>query len=275
MALVAMKAGDDGQEPLSTYPPGSPEHTVDEPEQDPQATTLREEQERRDRLKGDAELFDLIRADGFAGRRWNQVQTEMAHYGIGVLRSWAAQGFLAAKLAQHSQLRLTVGEMQMFERDPDFREGLFDAAVTEALADFRVRGLQGTGWDAARGAAITTYFTRSCLFKLGNELRRQRRSDSRYRREIDAALQEAAASPDNDVWADEPYRMVIDSEIVSAHLDELSAEDRKIVVGKAFRYSVAEIAELHEIPERVVRRRWTWLVKNVDWIRRLGDRGEL
>ncbi|MBF6548842.1 ECF-type sigma factor [Nocardia brasiliensis] len=228
----------------------------------------------RQRRAGDVELFETLLADEFCGAGWDLVKREFARYAIGVLSAWVGSGCIVERLhGAVAQFSLSGAELKRLRTDPDFRGGVIDIAVAEALQQFKTRSLAGEGWRVEGGASLTTYFVGRCLIDMVNELNKHRRRDTRDRRCEVAAVEDEAAKPDEDRWqVEDPCRTALDRAVLRQYLNGLDQLDRALVWSKASNLTNNEIAEIFGVKARWVERRWSWLMDNVDWIGRLGGR---
>lgn len=94
-------------------------------------------------------LFSALQAKGFSGPQWDRFACELARYAIGVLVAWMGSGHLFTMM-RRNRIRFVPYEEEvlLLATDPDFRDGIADVAVTEALYSFRNRAREGDGWRA-------------------------------------------------------------------------------------------------------------------------------
>ncbi|MCI3928150.1 hypothetical protein [Streptomyces sp. AN091965] len=142
-------------------------------------------QENIDRRAADQQMVLLLAQDGFAGRRYERFEEELARYGISVLRAWMHSGFLFQLLAAHGfDLHPDEREIEELARDSEVREELATMTVARALPRFRRRALVEGGWSHEGGASIATYFMGACAYEFPNEYRRHRSHQERWRRAV-------------------------------------------------------------------------------------------
>ncbi|MFC3960576.1 hypothetical protein [Nocardia jiangsuensis] len=216
---------------------------------------------------GDGALFELLRAENFAGPAWDRFATEVCRYGIAVLGAWLATGEIGRRAAA-AGVPLTLGaeERARFLRDREFRAEFVDVAVAEALFAFRAESRAGTGWRSDRGASLTTWFAAKCAIAFVNEFKKYRRAEVRHHLTLSAVRRETEQAAD-------PARLVTDRAVLREHLLRLPQRDRNIVWGKACGHTHAEVAELFGEPSaRAVERRWAVLRAREPWIGRLLER---
>lgn len=227
-----------------------------------------------ERSAGDARLFAALQSVGFAGAVWEKFAVKLVKYGIGVLQAWMASGHFF-EVIRYKGIPFTPStrESDRLVYDARFRDALVQMAVVTALDTFRRRCVEGTGWRAEGGAALTTYFVVGCLHATTNELRKLRRADERARKSHEAAVREEHGRPSQDHHVADPSQQAIDNLILHEYLAQLPQRDRNIVWGKACGYSNREIAEFFgERSARAVEQRWSTLTKNVEWIGRLAGK---
>lgn len=135
-----------------------------------------------ERRLADRELRDQLAADKFTGPRYERFETELARYGISVLRGWMHSGFIFKVTAGRGfALHPTEEELEELYRDSDAREELANMTVARALPRFREHALIDGGWRHDGGASIATYFVGSCVYVFPNEFRSRRRDRERWR----------------------------------------------------------------------------------------------
>ncbi|WP_157762245.1 hypothetical protein [Nocardia yamanashiensis] len=227
------------------------------------------------RLEADAELIAALQAVEFAGPVWETFACELARYALGVLTAWMSTGHIFA-VVRSKRIPCTpgVGELERFISDTDFRDEVADAAVSEALRSFRAKCLAGDGWSREGGASVASFFIGGCVIAFVNELNRHRRAQNREAKAVAAVMRHEAGLPTEDRWAPhDPSRQVIDLDVLREYMYRLSPRDRNIVWGKASGLTSKQIAQVYgERSARGVDRRWSALMAQHDWIRRLGDR---
>jgi len=125
--------------------------------------------ERVDRLAGDRDLEAELRHVGFDGPKYLAFATEIARYGVAVIRGWIYRGQIFDEVARKSFGALPPephpGAMA---EDAD---GLADETVVRALHAFRVKVLMAGKWDPAKGASLRTFFVGQCLLQFSNVYR--------------------------------------------------------------------------------------------------------
>lgn len=117
--------------------------------------------ERLDRLAGDAVLVAAMRERGFAGPEYDYVQDEFIRYGVAVLAGWMRRGSIAGMCAQ-KRLRGVPPEVER-QFDYDTALELAGESVARAVDPFREKVLLAGKWDPSRGAALKTFFIGQCL----------------------------------------------------------------------------------------------------------------
>lgn len=91
-------------------------------------------------------LYHAARADGFKGRRWNELVIVLAEYGLGWLEWSLITGKVYGDLrAMNRGVSATDVEKALLRTDPVLRQDLADAVVTAGLKQFRNAGLKGDG----------------------------------------------------------------------------------------------------------------------------------
>jgi hypothetical protein len=106
----------------------------------------RRQQESLQRRLADQKLLQVLAADGFAGPRYNRFVSELAAYGISVLRGWMHSGYVFKLAAARGRdLHPTEWELERLVRDSDVREELANMTVALALPRFRENALIAAG----------------------------------------------------------------------------------------------------------------------------------
>lgn len=233
----------------------------------------------RPELAADRELFATLRAVGFTGPEWDLFAVELVRYAVDVLNGWLKNSMLGSVLAKRaSAFAPSPEETEHLAVATDFRDGVVDAAVGEALEKFRRKAQANKGWRPDGGASIRTWFITACLFEVINQLKAARRENDRNCRAVSLnelfpngydGAQRLELNPGHD---GDPAPRIADSDLLRRYLATLSERDRSIVWGKASSLRYREIADqCGEADSRSVERRWQWLKKNYDWIRRLDE----
>lgn len=119
--------------------------------------------ERLDRLTGDAELVAALRQRGFAGPDYDYVQDEFIRYGVAVLAGWMRRGSIASMCAEKRLRGVPVEVERQFEYDTALE--LAGESVARAVDPFREKVLLPGKWDPRRGAALKTFFVGQCLIQ--------------------------------------------------------------------------------------------------------------
>ena len=127
--------------------------------------------ENLDRLLGDRQLIDTIRADNFEGLAYDYAATELAKYAIAVLTAWIVNGTIYAKCAEKAR------PVQRSRGGPPSHrqaESLAGEVVAVALTRFVEKTLVPDNWDPSRGASLATYFVGQCILSFPNVYRQSR-----------------------------------------------------------------------------------------------------
>ena len=179
-------ARDAGHHPAAAGQPAAPlqpaEGTlldwIDEPEHLARAEHL-------DRLAADLDLVNTLALRRFEGPAWETFETELARYGLGVIRSWIRRGVIFQRCREKGY-----GGLPDYGRPIDNVNGdvdeLADLTVAIALDRFRSDVLLKGTWDHRRGATLRTYFIGQCLIRFPNVYRQWFTRQERWRPEIPA-----------------------------------------------------------------------------------------
>lgn len=202
---------------------------------------LAERTEQQRQLVVDQEIYDELALSDFAGPGYELFTKQIASYGLGVMRAWIATGRIFPLCAAEG-IRLPDELGGCTEEDVS---GLANATVTQALIDFREKGLRGGGWRPEGGRSLRTYFVTGCVYAFPNAYRSWRREQARWRRTVHATLAPEDLNAICDLAA--PIDIATD---VATRLDGaafyagLSRRQREMVFLDAHGYSHAEIAHL-------------------------------
>lgn len=133
------------------------------------------EEERINRLAGDAELVAELRRAGFRGREWDFLAGVLARYGIAVIGGWMRRGVIGEKLAEKRVQAPTLPQHAL--NDSLIRDEIAVMTVGDALRVFQTDILPNNKWQPNRGAALTSYFIGQCLFRYGNAVQQWQRDN--------------------------------------------------------------------------------------------------
>jgi DNA-directed RNA polymerase specialized sigma24 family protein len=198
--------------------------------------------DRLDRMLGDADLLLDLQLNAYAPKVWNPVAEEFARYGLGVFRKWIRQGFvfgIVTKATGFGFRNLPDGRIT----DPVEVEDLASMTVVYALDDFLEKVLKQNKWDPTRGASLKTYFIGQCKWQFPNVYKEWSRLQRRTPAEasLDSLVEKNALAPAHDNVAATFDRDTEIREVLSA-VD--SAQAQSALVYQAEGYSHAEIAEM-------------------------------
>lgn len=258
--MDSVPADDDGdlQPPWATALPDGPGDLTEAEIASSLPADRREEMEElADRVRrraADAEMLAQLKAEGFAGPRWELFVNELARYGLAVIEVWLQTGYLFAKTReQHRPLNPSSHELEQLRKDPDERAGLADVVVARALRSFRDKSLSGLGWSADGGAGITTYFIGGCIIAFNNAFRSWRTSEANWEsahRVVDAELLSAVENDIEDhlrVHAFEaPENSAVVGDELRRALREITDRERLVIQLYAQGLPSRRIAELAE-----------------------------
>ncbi|MUL69608.1 MULTISPECIES: sigma factor-like helix-turn-helix DNA-binding protein [unclassified Mycolicibacterium] len=208
----------------------------------------------------DRQLFELVRADGFCGRRWRRLSDDLVRYGWAVLDAWLRTGYIFAKVESIGRpLKHDGSETLELAVDRDLREELCAETVARALSNFRAAAVAGVGWNPDGGASLTTFFVGACVQAFNNEFRRWSRHERKWghNRAVDPqellkrgdALAEVQRGPH---MFPEPARMAADGDHFDRVFAELTDVERAIVQLTDDGFSQDEIGEALDMTPRAV-----------------------
>lgn len=130
-----------------------------------------EEADRVDRLLADAELVTTLQLHRFDGPKWERFATELARYGIAVLRSWMRSGLIFTRLKTRG---VGVPALPPSNWTNEEIDDIANLTVAVALGKFRETVLIPGRWDPNRGASLRTFFVGQCLIRWPNVYREWR-----------------------------------------------------------------------------------------------------
>ncbi|MCB5182829.1 hypothetical protein [Streptomyces antimicrobicus] len=116
-----------------------------------------EDAERRAaRLLADARIVEVLRADGFAGPRYDRFVERLTGYGWATMVKWCASGEIFRRALAAG--RPVPRHMIVADWSQDDRLEVSTDSVIDGLLVFRRYGLVEGRWDPAGGANLTTYY---------------------------------------------------------------------------------------------------------------------
>lgn len=122
--------------------------------------------EHAERLAADSDLYESLRAEGFAGPGWDYFANELARYGLAVIGAWIHRGQIGGKCAARG-IRTTPLDPSV-AGDRTAVASIANETVAEALVSFRDDVLARGKWDPVMGASLRTFFIGACLRRYPN-----------------------------------------------------------------------------------------------------------
>ena len=198
--------------------------------------------DRLDRMLGDANLLLNLQLNAYAPKVWDPVAEEFARYGLAVFRSWIRQGLvfgIVTKATGFGFFELPEGRIT----DPVEVEDLASMTVVLALRDFLEKVLKQNKWDPQRGASLKTYFIGQCKWQFPNVYKEWFRLQRRTPPEasLDFLVDNNALAPAHDNVEASFDR---DAEIKEALSAVESSEAQAAFMYQVEGYSLAEIAAM-------------------------------
>lgn len=122
-----------------------------------------ESSEKSMRLAGDIELYELLKAQEFSGKDYDDFELEIMSYGFATVRKWIRNdeliahckraGFRGVPTQEEVSLQqLSIDEIRIMAID----------IVTDAVLAFREEALIGGQWKPEKNASLRTYFVGRC-----------------------------------------------------------------------------------------------------------------
>ncbi|MFC7820003.1 hypothetical protein ACFUTR_35970 [Streptomyces sp. NPDC057367] len=118
--------------------------------------------ERAARHARDAEVVEILRGQDFAGPLFEKFTGRLMEYAWPVLLDWTGTGEIfrqARRTGCPVPARLIIPQWSQ-----DDRYEVVADSVLDGLDTFRDNALAGGRWNPAKGAALTTYYVRACVF---------------------------------------------------------------------------------------------------------------
>lgn len=199
------------------------------------------------RRAADKELIAELAETGFSGPGYDAFADDLARYALSVFGGWLRTGHVFSLTRALSPSEV---ELLEFADDRDSRSELAAMTIATALPKFRQKALIEGGWDPEKGASLTTYFMRACVFAFPNQLRAQRRLRNKWRRQDDSSTRGELVDLDRGVIND-PADLAVGKTRVVDHLRGLDERTARLVAAIIDDYSQAEMVEL--FPEDSVR----------------------
>jgi hypothetical protein len=199
-------------------------------------------QENLERRAADQELRDELASCDFDGRRYQKFESELARYGMSVLRGWMYSGYVFQLAAGRGfALHPSDRELEELYRDSDVREELATMTVALALPRFREHALVRGGWRYDGGASLATYFVGACMYVFPNEFRKHRVQVKKWRLQDNG--DPAVSAPQADHIAD-PAVLAVGNIRVRDDLARADPRERAIIALTIDGYSQDEIVEM-------------------------------
>lgn len=126
-------------------------------------------------------LYGRLAEVGCAGPDFDAVAGALVRYAYTVLCSWLASGHIVdecRRVGVRRLGRLGSGALVLTRHDV---EDLAQETLRRALERFVIDGRAGQGWSPGGGAALSTYFVRSCVLRFGDVYRAWERDERQPR----------------------------------------------------------------------------------------------
>lgn len=232
-----------------------------------------------DEAAAERKIHQLLVECGARGPEWELVVDRIARYANAVLDAWLRTGAIYGELGKR-RIRVEASERQRIRLafNKDLRDEILATTVVNALEALQKDIRHGTGWDPGKGAKLTTYFLRGCLFHFKTAFECHLRSER-------ANLQNHAGPSDldplNELHYDslcdtglgaDPADLVSEQDSIRRHLAPLNEQERQIVYWHTAGYTHAEIAQLLDTTAKAIERKWARLRAKHQWIANLSSR---
>ncbi|WP_206796263.1 sigma-70 family RNA polymerase sigma factor [Amycolatopsis sp. MtRt-6] len=195
------------------------------------------EAESRERRRNDQKLLDHLAAANFSGPSWEHVATQLASYGVTVMKAWMGSGEIFARCREKGR---ALGPMPNWWGRDDHVD-LANDTVTSALRTFKANQMAGQGWAVDGGANLNTYFIGTCILAFPNVYRAWLKEHNTKA----AERREAAVGRTPDTIIQSPEDMWLLRSTIDEAIRNLPDRRTQIaVVASAFGYKLDEIAEL-------------------------------
>ena len=195
-----------------------------------------------ERRQADQQLVELLATHNFSGAAYDAFANDLARYGVSVMRAWIASGYVFALLRRKGiGGEFSDRERTEIRRRTSLVDDLSHMTVARALSKFRLDALVLRGWDADRGASLTTYFMGRCLFEFSAELKSHRLREAKWAR--DRPLEDI--TDEREMYSDgDPARVVGNADDEMDRLRSMSRREASIVLLASMGYEQEEIVEL-------------------------------
>ncbi|NKY59407.1 hypothetical protein [Nocardia flavorosea] len=233
-----------------------------------------------DEADAEQEMHTLLLDCNVEGPVWEEVVASLSRYTNEVLDVWIRSGAIYSKLTGH-YIAVTTSYSQRFRLavNEDLREEIIAESIAVALEKLQAGIRDGTGWNPALGAKLTTFFLRGCLFAFKRTVEAHLRQDRK--RALGSIGAHDVEQPDDRGYPSQygtglgidPAEAVANRDLIRQHLEQLDAHDRQIVWAKAAGYTHAEIAQLFpNKTAKAIERKLARLAANHRWIANLSTR---
>lgn len=212
--------------------------TLDDLDEAEQHEAVRHAAENLARRAADGRLRAELARNDFSGPGYTYFAEELAAYGFAVCRAWLVTGEMFVQCGRRGYA-IGSGPERWGEHDVD---GLVGETVTQALRQFRAKGLRGGGWREDGGASLKTYFITGCVYAFLNAYRAWRTERERW-------SSESTFEPADVELFDHPG----DHDVASHALTRIEAAEacstkshyqQQLLTLRGLGYSHTEIAEL-------------------------------
>ncbi|QFZ73984.1 hypothetical protein GFH48_12665 [Streptomyces fagopyri] len=196
------------------------------------------------RLAADAQIVDILRAEGFTGPRWGVVEERLMHYGWSVLMKWVQDGQIFEECSKINRgLRADETVRSILRDNREARSDLVTDTVIAASDSFRESLMIGR-WEPGT-SSLTTYFTGACIRSFPNSYRRWSKSlENRDLLLFDDAELVTVLDRDFALGDPDPAAAVIAKESEQSIIATLPTNLRKIAELRALGYMNTEIAKI-------------------------------
>lgn len=216
--------------------------------EDEDARAVRESVARR---MADAQLVAELRRDGFAGPRYDELQTALWRYAISVVSAWVHSGYIFSACARIKRpVRADEQIRELLREDHYARHDLVSDTIASMALRFREDAFVRGGWSPMGGASLTTYYVNAVVRAFPNEYRKWKTDHDNWNKPFRRSARTYDPTPDP---TQDPGVLGPGNAYVLHELRKLKPRERAIVALAIIeRLPYVEIAEIMRTTERAV-----------------------
>lgn len=210
-----------------------------------------------DRRQQDHELVEHLRQSGFRGDDYEQFARMLTQYAYATLMKAIRTGDAHTLIYRSTGIFLDL--VRLGEASQEDTESLVRDSIADAWPRFRENALIGGGWDVTKGANVTTYFTRACVYKFVDCYRSWARSttDGAALVRLDDAERSTRVHPATHRNRENPEEYAVQHDEIQRAMSGLTDRDKEVLVLTAIGLPTSQIANRLRVSESTIRRTLT------------------